>query len=172
MSLRVKDASVARKVSMAESELERARATCDERKQRSDELESQLSPSLLETDDDTRAGAVTGLSFTGTPAAAERLRLLYDLEDSDEVLRRIVHGLGHLAREGHHAEQTIEFLRERLERATPRLRFPIALTLLQLGDPTGIDVVRERAALFHESYDRYDLAAPALKALADYERTR
>lgn len=140
------------------------------RQELDDELESQLSTSLLETDDDTRAGAVTGLSFTGTPAAAERLRLLYDLEDSDEVLRRIVHGLGHLAREGHHAEQTVEFLRERLERATPRLRFPIALTLLQLGDPTGIDVVRERAALFHESYDRYDLAAPALKALADYER--
>lgn len=140
------------------------------RQELDDELESQLSASLLETDDDTRAGAVTGLSFTGTPAAAERLRLLYDLEDSDEVLRRIVHGLGHLAREGHHAAQTVDFLRERLERATPRLRFPIALTLLQLGDPTGIDVVRERAALFHESYDRYDLAAPALKALADYER--
>ena len=63
-------------------------------------------------------------------------------------------------------------MRERLERAAPRLRFPIALTLLQLDDPTGIDVVRERAALFHESYDRYDLAAPALKALSAYEARR
>ncbi|MGE0710018.1 MAG: DUF2225 domain-containing protein [Planctomycetota bacterium] len=133
------------------------------------ELEALLNTSLLENDDDTRAGAVTGLAFTGTADAAARLRVLYDLEDSDEVLRRLVHGLGALARAGHHREETLEFLRERLERATPRLRFPIALTLLQLDDPTGIDVVRERAALFHESYDRYDLAAPALGALARYE---
>ena len=136
---------------------------------RTDEI---LNTSLLELSDDTRAGAVTGLSFRDQEPVVERLRLLYEHEDSDEVLRRLVHGLGRLARSGHRREETTSFLRERLESATPRLRFPIAHTLLTLDDPTGIDVVRERAALFHESPDRYDLVAPALKALAEYERRR
>lgn len=137
-----------------------------------DRTDETLNTSLLELSDDTRAGAVTGLSFRDQEQIVERLRLLYDQEDSDEVLRRIVHGLGRLARNGHRRQETTEFLRERLESATPRLRFPIAHTLLTLDDPTGIDVVRERAALFHESPDRYDLVAPALKALAEYERRR
>lgn len=137
--------------------------------ERTDEV---LNTALLELSDESRAGAVTGLSFRDQEVVVDRLRLLYDLEDSDEVLRRIVHGLGRLARGGHRREETVSFLRERLESATPRLRFPIAHTLLTLGDPTGIDVVRERAALFHESPDRYDLVAPALKALAEYERRR
>lgn len=130
-----------------------------------------LSTALLATDDDTRAGAVTGLAYQGGAQAATRLRLIYDMEDSEEVLRRAIHGLGHLARAGVHTEETVSFLRERLGKANPRLRFSIALTLLQLGDPSGIDVVRERAALFEESLDRYDLVAPALKALAAYEAT-
>lgn len=137
-----------------------------------DRTDDTLNTSLLELSDDTRAGAVTGLSFRNQEQIVERLRLLYDHEDSDEVLRRLVHGLGRLARNGHRRDETTVFLRERLESATPRLRFPIAHTLLTLDDPTGIDVVRERAALFHESPDRYDLVAPALKALAEYERRR
>ena len=128
-----------------------------------------LSMALLETNDDTRAGAVTGLAYQGGSQAATRLRLLYDQEDSEEVQRRIIHGLGHLAAQDVHRDETIAFLRERLGKANPRLRLSIAMTLLRLDDPTGIDLVRERAALFEESLDRYDLVAPALKALAAYE---
>jgi HEAT repeat protein len=135
-----------------------------------DELAEILNTSLLDTSDETRAGAVTGLAFTGIPQASSRLRLLYDQEDSDEVRRRIVFGLGRLARaEAGEREETVPFLRQRLGRGNPRLRFSIALTLLQLGDPTGIDIVRERAALFEESFERYDLVAPALKALAQHD---
>jgi hypothetical protein len=128
-----------------------------------------LSMALLETNDDTRAGAVTGLAYQGGTQAATRLRLLYDQEDSEEVQRRIIHGLGHLAAQGVHRDETVAFLRDRLGKANPRLRLSIAMTLLRLDDPTGIDLVRERAALFEESLDRYDLVAPALKALAQYE---
>ncbi len=139
------------------------------RQEPDDEVATLLTSSLLDTDDDTRAGAVTGLAYQGGEAAAERLRLLYDQEDSEEVLRRVIFGLGHLARQGVHRDETVAFLRERLNKANPRLRFSVALTLLNLHDPTGIDVVRERAALFDQSFDRYDLVAPALKALASYE---
>ena len=51
----------------------------------------------MHTNDDTRAGAVTGLAYQGGSQGATRLRLLYDQEDSEEVQRRIIHGLGHLA---------------------------------------------------------------------------
>ena len=133
---------------------------------------STLTQALLDTNDDTRAGAVTGLAYQGGADAVEKLRLLYDPEESDEVRRRIVFGLGRLASQGHEREGTVAFLRRRLGRGNPRLRFSIALTLLQLGDPTGIDIVRDRAALFEESFDRYDLVAPALKALAAWDRGR
>lgn len=136
------------------------------------ELTNLLVSSLLDTDDETRAGAVTGLAYQGGAEAAERLRLLYDQEDSEEVLRRVIHGLGQLAARGVHTAEIVTFLRERLNKANPRLRFSVALTLLNLDDPTGIDIVRERAALFDQSFDRYDLVAPALKALAGYEARR
>lgn len=127
---------------------------------------------LLDTNDDTRAGAVTGLAFLGGADVPQRLRLLYDAEDSDEVQRRIVFGLGSLAQRGVEREETVRFLRERLPRGNPRVRFAIALALLNLDDPTGIDIVRERAALFDESFDRYDLVAPALRTLQRWDERR
>ena len=139
------------------------------RQERDDEINGLLTAALLDTNDDTRAGGVTGLAYHGGAEVAERLRLLFDQEDSDEVRRRIVFGVGGLARQGHDRDTTIEFLRSRLNRGNPRLRFSIALTLLQLDDPTGIDLVRERAALFTESFDRYDLVAPALKTLQAWD---
>ena len=66
----------------------------------------------------------------------------------------------------------MRFLRERLGVGQARLRFAIALTLLTLDDPSGIDIVRQRAALFDESFERYDLVAPALKVLAAYDARR
>lgn len=127
---------------------------------------------LLDTNDDTRAGAVTGLAFQGGQDVALRLRMLYDTEDSDEVQRRIVFGLGALAQRGVERADTVRFLRERLPRGNPRVRFAIALALLNLDDPTGIDIVRERAALFDESFDRYDLVAPALRTLQRFDERR
>lgn len=142
------------------------------RQEPDDRTRATLTQALLDTSDDTRAGAVTGLAYQGGADSVEKLRLLYDPEESDEVRRRIVFGLGRLAGQGHEREATLQFLRRRLGRGNPRLRFSIALTLLQLGDPTGIDIVRDRAALFDESFDRYDLVAPALKALAEWDRGR
>lgn len=127
---------------------------------------------LLDTNDDTRAGAVTGLAFLGGEDVPQRLRMLYDAEESDEVQRRIVFGLGSLAQRGVEREETIRFLRERLPRGNPRVRFAIALALLNLDDPTGIDIVRERAALFDESFDRYDLVAPALRTLQRWDERK
>ncbi len=127
---------------------------------------------LLDTNDDTRAGAVTGLAFQGGQDVPQRLRMLYDAEDSDEVQRRIVFGLGSLAQRGVERDETIRFLRDRLPRGNPRVRFAIALALLNLDDPTGIDIVRERAALFDESFDRYDLVAPALRTLQRWDERR
>jgi len=131
-----------------------------------------LVESLLDTNDDARAGGVTGLAFLGGPEACKQLRALYDQEESDEVCRRIVFGLGQLARRGHERDATVRFLRERLGVGQARLRFAIALTLLTLDDPSGIDIVRQRAALFDESFERYDLVAPALKVLAAYDARR
>jgi HEAT repeat protein len=142
------------------------------RQERDDDVNGLLTAALLDTNDDTRAGGVTGLAYQGGEEVAERLRLLFDQEDSDEVRRRIVFGVGGLARAGHDRERTVSFLRGKLNRGNPRLRFSIALTLLQLGDPTGIDLVRERAALFTESFDRYDLVAPALRTLAQWDAQR
>ncbi|MEZ6184753.1 MAG: DUF2225 domain-containing protein [Planctomycetota bacterium] len=139
------------------------------RQELDDELADLLNTSLLDTDDDTRAGAVTGVAFGGDMWVARRLRLLYDQEPSDDVRRRIVFGLGRLAQQGIERESTVEFLRDRLAHGNQRLRFSTALTLLQLGDPTGVDIVRDRAALFDESFDRYDLVAPALKVLAAWD---
>lgn len=127
---------------------------------------------LLDTNDDTRAGAVTGLAFQGGEDAPQRLRMLYDAEESDEVQRRIVFGLGSLAQRGVERDETVRFLRERLPRGNPRVRFAIALALLNLDDPTGLDIVRERAALFDESFDRYDLVAPALRTLQRWDERR
>lgn len=162
--------------------LDQGKATAGEvlpllgRQESDDRVAALLSQSLLDTNDDTRAGGVTGLAFhaptQGGEGVAERLRGLYDGEESDEVCRRIVFGLGQLARQGIEREETIQFLRERLGRGHARLRFAIALTLLSLDDPSGIDIVRERAALFDESYERYDLVAPALKVLAAYDARR
>ncbi|MCO5169518.1 MAG: DUF2225 domain-containing protein [Planctomycetes bacterium] len=137
-----------------------------------DRLRGLLLQGLLDTNDDTRAGAVTGLAFQGGADVPQRLRLLYDAEDSDEVQRRIVFGLGSLAQRGIEREETVRFLRERLPRGNPRVRFAIALALLNLDDPTGIDIVRERAALFDESFDRYDLVAPALRTLQRWDERR
>ena len=154
--------------------LEREAATPSEllpllgRQVNSELVEPILLQALLDTNDETRAGAVTGLAFQGGESAAERLTLIFDSEESEEVQRRVVFGLGQLAQAGVRREESVAFLRERLGRANPRLRYALALTLLQLGDPTGIDLVRERAALFDESCDRYDLVAPALKALAKH----
>lgn len=142
------------------------------RQEPDDALQEILNTALLDTSDDTRAGAVTGLAYQGGAEVPARLRLLYDQEESDEVRRRIVFGIGQLARAGHDREETVAFLRRRINRGNPRLRFSIALTLLHLGDPTGVDLVRERAALFDESFDRYDLVAPALKALSAYDQGR
>lgn len=139
------------------------------RQEMDDSLGDLLNTSLLDTDDDTRAGAVTGLAFNGDEFVARRLRMLYDQEPSDAVRRRIVFGLGRLAQQGIERDSTIEFLRDRLAHGNQRLRFSTALTLLQLGDPTGVDIVRDRAALFDESFDRYDLVAPALKVLSAYD---
>lgn len=132
-----------------------------------------LEAGLGDGSDDARAGAVTGLSFAGAHDAkiAARLRALFDEEDADDVRRRIIFALARLAHEGLDRDSTVEFLRAQLEAGDRRLRFPIALALLQLGDDTGIEDVRERAALFDESADHYDLVAPALKALAQYERS-
>jgi len=139
------------------------------RQERDENVNGLLTAALLDTDDDTRAGGVTGLAYQGGDAVAEQLRLLFDPEESDEVRRRIVFGLGGLARAGHDREATVAFLRSKLNRGNPRLRFSVALTLLQLDDPTGIDLVRERAALFSESFDRYDLVAPALRTLSSWD---
>ncbi len=133
-----------------------------------------LEAGLADGSDDARAGAVTGLSFVASSndtKIASRLRALFDEEDADDVRRRIIFALSRLAHEGLDKEKTVEFLRSQLEGGDRRLRFPIALALLQLGDDTGIEDVRERAALFDESADHYDLVAPALKALAQYERS-
>lgn len=155
-----------------------------------------LEAGLDDVSDDARAGAVTGLSFLAAhrlhavaasgkarrgakPAARggegegdgipAKLRALFDEDDSDDVRRRIVFAIARLALEGLDRDETTAFLRARLEGGDRRLRFPIALALLQLGDDAGIEDVRERAALFDESADHYDLVAPALKALAQHE---
>lgn len=132
-----------------------------------------LEAGLADGSDDARAGAVTGLSFVAgaDPKIAAKLRALFDEEEADDVRRRIIFALSRLAHEGLDKEATVEFLRAKLEGGDRRLRFPIALALLQLGDDTGIEDVRERAALFDESADHYDLVAPALKALAQHERS-
>jgi HEAT repeat protein len=144
-----------------------------------------LEAGLQDGSDDARAGAVTGLSFLASDGGSGsgnggsrsehkvtgRLRALFDEEDADDVKRRIIFALARLAQEGHDKESTVEFLRAQLEGGDRRLRFPIALALLQLGDDTAIEDVRERAALFDESADHYDLVAPALKALAQFERS-
>src|SRR5581483_3019893 len=131
-----------------------------------------LEAGLADGSDDARAGAVTGLSFVAADSKiGSRLRALFDEEDADDVRRRIIFALARLAHEGIDKDSTIEFLRGQLEGGDRRLRFPIALALLQLGDDSGIEDVRERAALFDESADHYDLVAPALKALAQYERS-
>lgn len=135
-----------------------------------------LEAGLEDGNDDARAGAVTGLSFLaseshGDTKVTARLRALFDEEDADDVRRRIIFALARLAQEGLDKGSTVEFLRGQLEGGDRRLRFPIALALLQLGDDTGIEDVRERAALLDESADHYDLVAPALKALAQYERS-
>jgi HEAT repeat protein len=157
-----------------------------------------LETGLEDISDDARAGAVTGLSFLatqpgavrtgssrarrgskgtavadreGTSLAASipgRLRILFDEDDSDDVRRRIVFALARLALEGIDRDETVGFLKARLQGGERRLRFPLALALLQLGDDSGIEDVRERAALFDESADHYDLVAPALKALAQF----
>ncbi|MBI3724822.1 hypothetical protein HY251_12835, partial [bacterium] len=144
-----------------------------------------LEQGLEDRSDDARAGAVTGLSFLAAQKAKRsarsggddlgtsvpvKLRALFDEEDADDVRRRIVFGLARLALEGLDRGETTAFLRGRLEGGDRRLRFPIALALLQLGCDDGIEDVRERAALFDESADHYDLVAPALKALAQHER--
>jgi HEAT repeat protein len=132
-----------------------------------------LEAGLHDSSDDARAGAVTGLSFLSSHDAkiSSRLRAQFDEEDADDVRRRIIFALARLAQEGVDKDSTIEFLRGQLEGGDRRLRFPIALALLQLGDDAGIEDVRERAALFDESADHYDLVAPALKALAQFERS-
>lgn len=140
-----------------------------------------LEAGLLDGSDDARAGAVTGLSFLASDASGNgarsehkvtsRLRALFEEEDADDVKRRIIFALARLAQDGHDRESTVEFLRAQLEGGDRRLRFPIALALLQLGDDVAIEDVRERAALIDESADHYDLVAPALKALAQYERS-
>ena len=141
------------------------------RQEPDDRTQEVLTTALLATNDETRAGGVTGLAYQGGAEAAKRLRLLYDQEDSEEVQRRVIFGLGSLARAGHNSAETIAFLRDRIDRANPRLKFSMALTLLQLGDPAGINLVRERAALFDESADRYDLVAPASKPWANTKRS-
>ncbi|HZU95717.1 MAG TPA: DUF2225 domain-containing protein [Planctomycetota bacterium] len=131
-----------------------------------------LEQGLEDASDDARAGAVTGLSFIAADSKVPgRLRALFEEEDADDVRRRIVFALARLGQEGLDRDGTVEFLRGQLEGGDRRLRFPIALALLQLGDDTAIEDVRERAALFDESADHYDLVAPALKALAHYERS-
>ncbi len=125
-----------------------------------------LHQGLLDTNDDARAGAVTGVAYQGGAEIPGQLRALYDGEVAIEVQRRIVFGLGHLARRGHGRDETLAFLRARLGRGNPPLRFAIALTLLNLDDPSGLDIVRERAALFDESYHRNDVVSTAQKRLA------
>jgi HEAT repeat protein/uncharacterized protein (DUF2225 family) len=114
-------------------------------------------------------GGKTAVAEAPTGSIPGRLRSLFDEDDSDDVRRRIVFALARLAQEGHDRDETVAFLKARLEGGDRRLRFPIALALLQLGDDAGIEDVRERAALFDESADHYDLVAPALKALALHE---
>ena len=136
-----------------------------------------LEQGLEDASDDARAGAVTGLSFLAAQGKKDgtkvpgRLRALFEEEDADDVRRRIIFALARLGQEGLDRDSTVVFLRAQLEGGDRRLRFPIALALLQLGDDAGIEDVRERAALFDESADHYDLVAPALKALAQFERT-
>src|SRR5262249_49088548 len=112
------------------------------RQEPDDETSTLLTTGLLEMSDDTRVGAVIGLAFQGGPDVPARLRALYDAEESDEVRRRIVFGVGQLAWQGHDRDEAIRFLRARLTHGQARLRFAIALTLFNFDDLSGVDIVR------------------------------
>jgi HEAT repeat protein len=134
------------------------------------QVEKIIEESLLSQDEDTRAGAVTALAFLGRKSAAKRLKAFLDVESAETVKRRLIFGLARLGETKAERKKIVAYLAKHYDRCEPRLRFPIAMALLHLGDDKGIDVVKERASAVDESFDHYDLVAPAIKALAHYEK--
>lgn len=134
------------------------------------EVSELIETSLVSLDEDTRAGAVTAMAFQGCSSAIERLKELFDSEGTETVKRRLIFGLARLGETEEQRSSIVTFLNHHFETCEPRLKFPIAMALLHLEDSTGIEVVRERAAAVEESFDHYDLVAPAIKALSLYEK--
>jgi HEAT repeat protein len=135
-----------------------------------------IEESLHSHDEDSRAGAVTALAFQGRKSTVKRLQEFLSSESSETVKRRLIFGLARLGEMNELCKEDCEgiliFLRGCFESCEPRLRFPIAMALLHLNDDSGIAIVRDRAAAIDESFDHYDLVAPAIKALARFEKHR
>ncbi|MDF1662088.1 MAG: DUF2225 domain-containing protein [Planctomycetota bacterium] len=134
------------------------------------EISALIEKSLGSLDEDTRAGAVTAMAFQGCSSAIERLKDLFDSEGTETVKRRLIFGLARLGETEDERSSIVSFLKHHFETCEPRLKFPIAMALLHLEDESGIEIVRERAAAVEESFDHYDLVAPAIKALSLYEK--
>lgn len=129
-----------------------------------------INESLESEDEDVRASAITALAFSGQDHAEQTIRKVFKRERSETIRRRSIFGLARVAERCPQRDEIVEFLQAQFQNGDSKLRFPAALALLHLGDTTGIQVVRERAAAVEESFDHYDLVAPAIKALARYER--
>lgn len=140
------------------------------RQEPDEETRALIEKSLGSLDEDTRAGAVTALAFQGCSSAIGRLKDLFESEGTETVKRRLIFGLARLGEADSEREDIVSFLKGHFEGCEPRLKFPMAMALLHLNDDTGIEVVRERAAAVEESFDHYDLVAPAIKALSVYEK--
>lgn len=140
------------------------------RQESDEEIGELIEASLVSLDEDTRAGAVTALAFQGCSSAIERLKGLFESEGTETVKRRLIFGFARLGETEEERLGIVSFLKNHFESCEPRLKFPIAMALLHLEDESGIDIVRERAAAVDESFDHYDLVAPAIKALSLYEK--
>jgi hypothetical protein len=138
------------------------------RQQPDPRIEDLVRQNLVSEHEDHRAGAVTALSFRGRRQDLTVLEDLLSKESSEIVRRRIIYGLARIAEHADVARVT-GLLRSQLATCEPRLRLPVAMSLLHLGDDAGIALVRDRAAAMDASLDHYDVVAPAIKVLRRFE---